>query len=215
MTFPKTPRLLVPLSFCITTFLASGCNIPWDELTPPADEDEGEDESDSEGVDTEGEDTEGGKPSISSAGPSGEAGEETGGEDSTTEPWGNSGGADTEGGGYEGGYETDGGYETAGGFPGNAACASYCAAELTCYADYASVEECQAVCDEQAVAAGACATAFDDLNWCLGSLDCEQAAAFWAGFNELVETGSAAPFPCDQALLDFANCDAGGSGGAG
>jgi hypothetical protein len=206
MTFPKVP-LLVPATFCITTFLAMGCNLPDIDLDTNGDEDEDEDE---EEEDTEGEsDTD--EPGISGGGVDSEGGEDP---TATTQPWGESGGVDSEGFETESGYDTDYGTDTGGGNAG-AGCVAYCEVELACGQYYASADECQTACAEELASVGECAPHLDAVNECLGTLGCEEYAAFWVAIDELLNTGETGPFPCDQPFMEFALCGSGGSGGTG
>ena len=184
MQLPRLPRLLA-LSTPLTLLLAvapTACTIDGlDELgNGSEDDDEDEDAEETEGAETEGED----RPSIESG-----DGEEEGGDE---EPGSESGGEDP---------------ETSGGEPTPGACAAYCEVELACDAVYASVDECVAACSDEVAAVGACADPFLAMTECLGTLDCEAFATFWASVDELYQTGEVAPFPpCDQAFIDFANC---------
>ena len=207
MTFPKVP-LLVPATFCITTFLAMGCNLPDIDLDTNGDEDEDEDE---EEEDTEGESDTDDEPGISSGG-----GVDSEGDDdpsATTQPWGESGGVDTEGFETDSGYDTDYGTDTGGG-SGGAGCVAYCEVELACGQFYASAAECQAACADEVASAGECAPQYDAVNECVGTLSCEDYNAFWIAIEELINTGETGPFPCDQPFMEFALCGSGGSGGA-
>jgi hypothetical protein len=206
MTLPKAP-LLVPATFCITTFLAMGCNLPDIDLDTKGDEDEDEDEEEG---DTEDESDTDDEPGISGGGGVDSEGDED--PTATTEPWGESGGVDSEG------FETDSGYETetgtgGGGGGAGAGCVAYCQVELACSQYYASVEECQAACADEVASVGECAPHYDALNECLGTLGCEDYSAFWIALDEIYNTGETGPFPCDQPFMELALCSSGGSGG--
>jgi hypothetical protein len=208
---PRALALLAPLSLLLPACTIDGL----DELASGGNDDDDDDEEEEEEEETEGEedsDTEGDddpKPSIESGDEPNESGDEPDSESASESA-------------TEGGEESSGGWdpsetsgwdpETGGELPGDDACTSYCHVELACDAVYASVEECVASCGEQTASVAACADSFAGMNLCLGSLGCEEFSAFWAALAALENGEDVGSFPCDAALLEFAQCAEGGAG---
>lgn len=203
---PRLLALLAPLSLFLPACtidgldeLASGGNDD-DDDEEEEEETEGEEESDTEGDDDP-------KPSIESGDEPNESGNEPNSESASATEGGeeSSGGSDPS---ETSGWEP----ETSGDLPGDDACVSYCTVELACDAYYASVDECVQACGEQTASAGACADSFANMNLCLGSLGCEDFGAFWAALAALENGDEVGSFPCDVALIEFAQCAEGGAG---
>jgi hypothetical protein len=188
---------------CLTAALALGttaCNLDGlDSLVSDGnDDDDDDDETDGE---TGGDET----------------GDDTGNDDDDTLPSIEGGDDDpnAEGGDGPGDGDREGDEgptaDDTGAVPGDASpsCVAYCEVELACGEYYASIDECTTECTYAEVDAGACLGQLTALDACIGTLDCEQFATFFAVLQAVIEGGGTPPvFPCDIELFALAECGA-------
>ena len=107
----------------------------------------------------------------------------------------------------EGDDDDDSVDETGDGGPiGDDACAAYCDVELACDEYYESTAECMAACGNATADAGQCSYEFDNMNWCLSELDCEEFMIFWQSLAALSEGVEVPPFACAEEFLEYAVC---------
>ena len=199
------------LCLLLTSLAAAtaGCDI---DIDPP-------DDGGGSGADTDGDDESSGGKSVLSAGSSdgsGGSGDSSGPSDPSGSSTSAGSGLTTAGpdDGQTTGEDPDWPGDTddggTGGFPPSDACGAYCETELACDDFYPSEQDCMAECDGMRAEAAACAPALDELNACLGSLNCEEFSVYWAAIEAIANEQDPGEFPCLPQLAEFANClDAG------
>ena len=196
----NTPKL--PLHWILTSMLAgslAGCDLP--DIDMPDDDDAGTDGGDADGDGGGG----GGSKGLSGGGAADDGGDAAD----------DGGGAADDGAADDGAADDSGGDAPAdsGDLPGGDAsdgCVAYCANELECDDFYDDAATCEADCAASAAELGACAPENDAMYACVGALDCDGFAAYWAAVEMILNDVDPGPFPCADELIALAECaDAG------
>ncbi len=196
----NTPKL--PLHWILTALFAgslAGCELP--DIDGPDDDDEaGTDGGDGDG-DGDGGGGGGGSKGLSGGGAADDGADDDGADDD---------GADDDGAADDGAADDSGGDEPAdsGDLPGDAGegCVSYCANELACDDFYDDAATCEAECAASGAEFGDCAPQSDAMYACVGALDCDGFAAYWAAVEMILNDIDPGPFPCAEELVALAEC---------